>query len=46
MKVCSANRVVVGHLQLMVTWPDKELKPIYQHPVDFREHGRPDNAWK
>jgi tRNA (mo5U34)-methyltransferase len=46
MTVYSANRVVLGHLQLLVTWPDKELKPVYQQPVEFREQGRPENAWR
>jgi tRNA (mo5U34)-methyltransferase len=25
-----ANRIVVGHLELLATWPDAELQPIYQ----------------
>jgi tRNA (mo5U34)-methyltransferase len=41
-----ACRVVVGHLQLMSTWLDKELKPFYQMPGDFHDKGKPDNCWK
>lgn len=42
----SANRVVVGHAELMFTWPDKELNPIYQYPNDFWEGGAPEEVWE
>lgn len=41
-----ANRVVIGHAELMISWPDKELNPIYQYPNDFWEKGRPEEAWE
>ena len=34
-----APRIVVGHLQEMITWPGKDLKPIYQMPFDYEFGG-------
>lgn len=39
--LCLANRVVVGHLQEVVTWPGKDLKPVYQTVADFEDVGIP-----
>jgi hypothetical protein len=36
-----APRVVVGHLQEMVTWPGRDLKPIYQTLTDYDKTGKP-----
>jgi hypothetical protein len=36
-----APRIVVGHLQEMVTWPGKDLKPIYQTTNDYDADGVP-----
>jgi tRNA (mo5U34)-methyltransferase len=44
--VLQANHVVVGHLELMVTWPDEYGKPIYQLPEKMHKQGKPENAWK
>ena len=41
-----ANRVAVGHAELMVRWPDKDLQPFYQHPSDFYDKGEPEENWK
>jgi len=41
-----ANRIVVGHLELMVTLPDENLKPTRIHPSEFYDTGKPDNVWK
>jgi hypothetical protein len=40
-KVYQANQVVIGHLQLVVTWPDKNLQPIHQYAGDYRTGGKP-----
>lgn len=40
-----ANRVVVGHLELLATWPDKSLRPIHQMPGEFHDNGKPKNCW-
>jgi tRNA (mo5U34)-methyltransferase len=44
--VLLANRVVVGHLELLVGWPDESLEPMYQVPGDFHDRGKPANCWK
>jgi hypothetical protein len=36
-----ANRVVVGHLQMMVTWPGEDLSPVYQHMHEYNQTGKP-----
>jgi len=40
-----ANRIPIGHAELMVCWPDKELRTIWQHPRDFFQQGKPDGCW-
>lgn len=44
--VLLASRIAVGHLELMVKWPDVDLGPIYQTTSEFHEKGKPANAWK
>ena len=39
-----APRVVIGHLQEVVTWPDQELKPIHQSLGDYDSTGMPKDA--
>jgi len=47
MTVYSANRIVLGHLELVVTWPDKDLNPIYQPVSDYQKNFLPpQNVWK
>ena len=46
MTVYSANRIVLGHLELVATWPDEELRPIYQPTSEYQEKGKPANCWK
>lgn len=41
-----ANRITVGHLELMVKWVDGDMQPIYQHTNDFHDNGKPANCWK
>lgn len=36
-----APRVVVGHLQELITWPGKDLKPKYQTLMDYDVSGKP-----
>jgi tRNA (mo5U34)-methyltransferase len=43
--VLQANHVVVGHLELMVTWPDKSGKPIYQLPETYHKQGKAEGTW-
>jgi len=47
MTVYSANHVVLGHMELMVTWPNESLTPIYQTIADYqKKHLPPANVWK
>ena len=41
-----APRVAVGHAELMVRWPNRDLVATYQHPNDFVERGKPDDVWR
>lgn len=41
-----APRIVVGHAQLLVTWPGVEGKPVHQYPTEYRRTGKPDAAWQ
>lgn len=36
-----ANGTPVGHLQLMVTWPDAEFRPVHQYVSKFHRDGPP-----
>jgi Methyltransferase domain len=41
-----ANRVVIGHLELMVAWPQQNGHSIYQTCKEWRENGKPEGAWQ
>lgn len=41
----SANRVTVGHLELMVLWPGADLRVISQPASNFMESGKPLSVW-
>lgn len=41
-----ANRVCVGHLELMAIWPNREMRPLYQHPGDWAKDGVPSDVWR
>jgi SAM-dependent methyltransferase len=41
-----ANRVPIGHLELMIRWPDMHMKPIHQSPGEFAENGVPEGIWR
>jgi predicted SAM-dependent methyltransferase len=36
-----ANKVTIGHIQSMVTWPGLDMLPVYQHIQEYNEHGKP-----
>lgn len=44
--VLLANRVAIGHLELMVKWPGEDLQTIWQTPSEFHDKGKPANVWK
>jgi hypothetical protein len=39
-----ANHVPIGHCQMMVSWPDRDLKPIHQYDTDWRAFGKPEGT--
>jgi len=41
LKLFQANRVVVGHLQQVVTWPSRNYQPVFQYLPDFQKGGMP-----
>jgi hypothetical protein len=46
LSLCQANHVRVGHLQLVVSWPDRDLAPLHQYVSDYRANGIPDGVAK
>lgn len=41
-----APRVVLGHLENHIMWPDRNLNKILQHPTEYWTKGRPANVWR
>lgn len=46
LSVYQANRVAIGHLELMVRWPGHDLQAIHQHPSEFFKDGAPEDVWR
>lgn len=44
-KVAMSLDVMVGHLEMLVTWPGQDLKPVYQPVNDWRDAGKPASAF-
>jgi hypothetical protein len=40
-RYCLAPQVVVGHLEEVITWPGKDLKPFHQRPAEYDQQGIP-----
>jgi hypothetical protein len=43
LKIFQANRVVVGHMQQVISWPTRSLRPLHQYHSDYEAHGMPRN---
>lgn len=41
-----ANRVAIGHMELMCRWPDINLNVHYQAMTDYQKSGVPEECWK
>jgi hypothetical protein len=41
-----ANRVTIGHMELMVRWPGHDLRAVHQSVADWRERGKPQDIWQ
>ena len=46
MIVYSANRVILGHLELTIKWLDTRMNNIFQTTKDYQDVGKPENIWK
>lgn len=46
--LCLANRVAVGHLELMIRWPgdNESMSPIFQNHNEYTEIGIPEGVWQ
>lgn len=42
----SALRVPVGHAELMIRWPGRNMAAIYQAPSEFNHAGPPTDVWQ
>jgi hypothetical protein len=40
-----ANRVAIGHLELLVKWPDINLTTFHQSVTDYQQNGVPEECW-
>lgn len=45
-RLCVASRVAVGHMELMVRWPDERMQAIHQHHSEYAYDGKPEGTWK
>lgn len=41
-----ANRIAIGHAELMVRWPGRDLQVTFQSMQEFNEKGPPDDVWR
>ena len=41
-----ASRIVVGHIEEMISWPSVEFEPLYQRSTDYNDKGKLQNVWK
>jgi hypothetical protein len=41
-----ANRVAIGHMELLVKWPDINLTTFHQSVTDYQQNGVPEECWK
>ena len=46
MVLYSANRVVVGYLDLALKWPDINFGTFFQHIAEYKKTGKHGNVWK
>lgn len=41
-----ANRVPIGHMECVITWPDRDMKSHYQPVNEFEKSGKPVEVWQ
>lgn len=45
LRAALCTRVAIGHLELLVRWPDRNMGVLHQSPHAFRQHGKPEGIW-
>lgn len=40
-----ANRIAIGHMEVMARWPGKDLQAFFQPMNEFNRRGAPDGVW-
>lgn len=45
-RVFSANRIAVGHMELMALWPGPDFAVVSQPVSDFMANGKPQGIWQ
>ncbi len=43
--LCLAPRVVIGHMQLVVTWPGRDMRAVHQYVGAYNRDGKPAGVW-
>jgi predicted SAM-dependent methyltransferase len=46
LRLFQANRVTVGHAQLVVSWPGQSMETIHQYASEYEYEGKPEIAWR
>ena len=41
-----ANRVAIGHAELTIRWPGRNLRPVFQSVDEFQTEGPPEEIWQ
>jgi hypothetical protein len=41
LELYQSTRIVIGHLQQVVTWPSRSYQPVFQYLPEFQKHGMP-----
>ena len=41
-----ANRVPIGHMDEMITWPSADGTHVHQYANDYRKTGKPEGCWQ
>lgn len=41
-----ANRVAIGHMELLIKWPDINLGTFHQPVTEYHKNGVPEECWK
>lgn len=45
-KLYMASRLAIGHLELVIKWPDMNMEPSYQMTSHYQENGKAPDVWR